>query len=164
MTDGSKNHAVADVPQGNTEEEIRQFIGIRFGTELYGIPIEKTREITKPLQITGIPGTLPHVKGLMNLHGEILCVVDVKILLNMGKIQMTEKGRIVVVKTREGLVGIFCDEVADIYDVLTKDIEPPLSTLSKEMDVSMKGQTQTRDGLMGILDIEKLLLTQEKSL
>ena len=109
-------------------------------------------------------GNASHVKGLMNLHGEILCVVDVKILLNMGKIQMTEKGRIVVVKTREGLVGIFCDEVADIYDVLTKDIEPPLSTLSKEMDVSMKGQTQTRDGLMGILDIEKLLLTQEKSL
>ena len=92
MTDGSKNHAVADVPQGNTEEEIRQFIGIRFGTELYGIPIEKNeREITKPLQITGIPGTLPHVKGLMNLHGEILCVVDIRILLNMGKTQMTER-------------------------------------------------------------------------
>lgn len=162
MTVGNKNHAVADDPQGKTAEEIRQFIGIRFGTELYGFPIEKTREITKPLQITGIPGTLPHVKGLMNLHGEILCVVDVKILLNMGKTQMTEKSRIVVVKTGEGPVGIFCDEVADIYDVSTKDIEPPLSTLSKEMDISMKGQTQTRDGLMGILDIEKLLMKQEK--
>ena len=162
MTDGDKNHAVADVSPENSVEEIRQFIGIRFGTELYGIPIEKTREITKPIRITGIPGTLPHVKGLMNLHGEILCVVDVKILLNMGKTQMTEKSRIVVVKTAEGPVGIFCDEVADIYDVSTKEIEPPLSTLSKEMDASMKGQTQTRDGLMGILDIEKLLLKQEK--
>ena len=75
---------------------------------------------------------------------------------------MTEKSRIVVVKTGEGPVGVFCDEVADIYDIATKDIEPPLSTLSKEMDVSMKGQTQTRDGLMGILDIEKLLMKQEK--
>ena len=162
MTDGSRNHAVADVSQGKSAEEIRQFIGTRFGTELYGIPVEKTREITKPLQITGIPGTLPHVKGMMNLHGEILCIVDVKILINMGKTLMTEKSRIIVVKTGEGPAGIFCDEVTDIYDVLTKDIEPPLSTLSKVMNFSMKGHTQTRDGLMGILDIEKLLMKQEK--
>ena len=75
----NKNQVVQDIPQEKGEEEILQFIGILLGKELYGIPVEKIRKIAKPLQITSIPGTDPHIMGLMNLHGEILCVVDVKI-------------------------------------------------------------------------------------
>ena len=55
-------------------DEVWQFIGIRLGNETYGIPVRKIKEITKPLQITAIPGTAPHIMGLMNLHEEILCV------------------------------------------------------------------------------------------
>ena len=111
--------------RGNIADEIQQCIGIRFGTELYGIPIEKTRGDYKAPPNDRYSGNAPISRGLMNLHGEILCVVDVKILLNMGKTQMTEKSRIIVVKTGEGPVGIFCDEITDIYDISTKDIEPP---------------------------------------
>ena len=95
--------------------------------------------------------------GLMNLHGEILCVVDVKIILNMGKMIPTENSRIVVIKTMEGPVGAFRDEVIGIYDTLRKDIEAPFSTLSNEIGNYINGQVQTYYGLMGILDIKRLL-------
>ena len=124
--------------------------------------LKKIRKIAKPLQITSIPGTAPHIMGLMNLHGEILCVVDVKVLLNMGKAIPGENSRVVVIKTAEGLVGVFCDEVIDIYDIVKKNIETALSTLSTEISSYIQGQVQIDRGLMGILDMEKLLFKQEK--
>jgi purine-binding chemotaxis protein CheW len=144
------------------QEELQQFIVIRLGKEIYGIPIEKTREVARFLQITSIPGTASYIMGLMNLHGEILCIVDIKILLNIGNAIPTENSQVVVVKTIEGPVGIFCDEVIDIYSVLKKDIEAPLSTLSSETSIYIQSQVQIDLGLMGILDIERLLFKQEK--
>ena len=158
----NKNEVVQDIPREKEGEQILQFIGIRLGKELYGIPVEKISKIAKPLQITSIPGTAPHIMGLMNLHGEILCVVDVKILLNMGKAIHGENSRVVVIKTAEGLVGIFCDEVIDIYDIVRKNIETALSTLSAEISSYIQGQVQIDCGLMGILDMERLLFKQEK--
>ena len=159
----NKNQVVQDIPQVEKEgEEIRQFIGIRLGQEIYGIAVEKIRTIAKPLQITSIPGTAPHIMGLMNLHGEILCVVNLKLLLNTRKAVPTENSRIVIVKTAEGPVGIFCDEVIDIYDIANKNIEATLSTVNTEIGVFIQGQVQIECGLMGILDIEKLLFRQEK--
>ncbi len=145
-----------------TEEESQQFIVIRLGKELYGIPTEKTREVAKPLKITKIPGTPPHIMGLMNLRGEILCIVDVKVLLNVGEMLPTETSKIIVIKTREGPVGVFCDDVIDIYTVLKKNIEAPLFTFSSQFGGCIKGEIQTGDGLLGILDIEELLFRQEK--
>ena len=158
----NKNEVVQDIPREKEGEQILQFIGIRLGKELYGIPVEKISKIAKPLQITSIPGTAPHIMGLMNLHGEILCVVDVKILLNMGKAIPAENSRVVVIKTVEGLVGVFCDEVIDIYDVVRKNIETALFTLSAEISSYIQGQVQIDCGLMGILDMEKLLFKQER--
>jgi len=158
----NKNEVVQDISQEKEGEEILQFIGIRLGKEIYGIPIEKIREVARFLQITSIPGTAPYIMGLMNLHGEILCIVDIKILLNIGNAIPTENRQVVVVKTIEGPVGIFCEEVIDIYSVLKKDIETPLSTLSSETSIYIQGQVQIDLGLMGILDIERLLFKQEK--
>ncbi len=158
----NKHEVVQDIPREKEGEQILQFIGIRLGKELYGIPVEKISKIAKPLQITSIPGTAPHIMGLMNLHGEILCVVDVKILLNMGKSVPGENSRVVVIKTAEGLVGVFCDEVIDIYDIVKKNIETALSTLSAEISNYIQGQVQIDCGLMGILDMERLLFKQER--
>ncbi|HHT9107599.1 MAG TPA: chemotaxis protein CheW [Candidatus Wunengus sp. YC63] len=159
----NKNEVAQDTPQEEKEgEEIQQFIGIQLNNEIYGIPVEKIKTIVKSLQITNIPGTPPHIMGLMNLHGEILCVVDVKVLLNMGKSVPADNSRVAVIKTAEGPVGIFCDEVIDIYDIAKRNIEAALSTLSDEISAYLQGQVQVESGLMGILDIEKLLFKQEK--
>ena len=136
----NKNEVVQDISQGKEAEEMQQFIGIRLGKEIYGIPIEKTREVARFLQITSIPGTVPQIMGLMNLHGEILCIVDIKILLNIGNAIPTENSQVVVVKTIEGPVGIFCDEIIDIYSVSKKNIETALPTLSSEMGIYIQGQ------------------------
>ena len=153
----NKNQVVQDIPQEKEEVDILQFIGIRLEKELYGIPVEKIRKIVKPLQITSIPGTAPHIMGLMNLQGEILCIADVKILLNMGKAIPAENSRVVVIKTVEGPVGVFCDEVMDIYDIVKKNIETTLPALNREIGGYVLGQVQIDNGLMGILDIERLL-------
>jgi purine-binding chemotaxis protein CheW len=158
-----RSHIIQDIPEGKeADAEIFQFIGIRLEKEIYGIEVNKVKEVAKPFQITPIPGTPSHIMGLMNLHGEILCVVDLKVLLAMGTAGSTENSKIIVVKTAEGPVGVFCDEVIDIFDIMKKDLEIPLSTLSSAMGEYIKAQAQTRCGLMGILDIEKLLYKQEK--
>ena len=162
MTDDKNQFILNDYQEEIPSEEALQLIGIRLGKELYGVLIEKIREIARLLQITTVPGTAPHIMGLMNLHGEIICVVDVKILLKMGKSVVTENSRVVVIKTIEGPVGIFCDGVTEIYDISKKDAEVCLSGLSIEKSGYINGQVQTCNGLMGILNVEELLFTREK--
>lgn len=155
---GNGSQTMQDIQQEKKrEEEIQQFVGMRLGKEIYGIPIEKTREVTRFLQIASIPGTDAYIMGLMNLRGEILCVVDIRVLLNMGNTIPSENNQIVIIKTSEGPVGVFCNEITDIYSVSKKAIETPLSTLSSEISSYIQGQVQIKDGLMGILDIERLL-------
>ncbi|MGQ3683505.1 MAG: chemotaxis protein CheW [Candidatus Loosdrechtia sp.] len=158
----NKNQAIGDFSEGKTEEEPKQFVGIRLGKELYGIPIEKTKEVVRPSQITRIPGSAPHIMGLMNLHGEILCIVEIKVLLNREKTVPSENSRVLVIKTSEGPVGVFCDEITNIYTIPHENIETILPTSGDKKTSFIQGQARVREGLMGILDIEQLLYAQER--
>ncbi|GAB4243004.1 MAG: chemotaxis protein CheW [Acidobacteriota bacterium] len=133
---------------GNEEEkELKGFLTFELGSEQYGVEILKVQEIGGVLPITRVPNTRPYLKGLVNLRGKILPVIDLRLRFGMEAAEVTEETCIIFAQVRGVEVGLLVDRVADVVDIPIEDIEPD--------------PTQSSDCLLGIGKVEgkaKLLL------
>jgi purine-binding chemotaxis protein CheW len=133
--------------------------------EDYAIPIEQVREIRSVEKITRVPKSESHVKGIMNLRGLIIPVIDVKEKLGLGaQSTSTTKQRILVTTIADSLTGLLVDEVDQVMRIQTKDIDSAPQTTS-ESHHYIKGIAKLDQRLVILLDAEVLLLgkKEEKS-
>jgi purine-binding chemotaxis protein CheW len=98
-----------------------KYLTLALGNEHYGIEILKVREIIGRMTITRVPGLREHVKGVINLRGQVVSVVDLRMRLGLEPVQPTEHTCIVVVETRSGgtkvNTGLIVDRVLEVLDV-----------------------------------------------
>ncbi|MFI5407533.1 MAG: chemotaxis protein CheW [Nitrososphaerales archaeon] len=126
--------------------------------ENYAIPIEQIREIRAVESITKVPKAKSYVKGIMNLRGQIIPVIDVKekLVLDSDTNSNSSKQRILVAEINNSLAGLLVDEVDQVMKIQTKDVEPaPQGTLESHNYV--KGIAKSDKKLIVLLDVEKLL-------
>jgi purine-binding chemotaxis protein CheW len=126
--------------------------------EEYAIPIEQVREIRAVESITKIPKAKSYVKGIMNLRGLIIPVIDVKEKLGViSEVNSNAaKQRILVAEVNGTLTGFLVDEVDQVMRLQTKDMEQaPQNVL--ESHNYIKGIAKTNDKLIILLDVAKLL-------
>ncbi len=131
--------------------------------EDYAIPIEQVREIRSVEKITRVPRSESHVKGIMNLRGLIIPVIDVKEKLGLGTHTTTNsKQRILVANIADSLTGLLVDEVDQVMRIQTKDIDsaPQSATESHHY---IKGIAKLDQRLIILLDAEALLLGKRES-
>lgn len=131
--------------------------------EDYAIPIEQVREIRSVEKITRVPRSESYVKGIMNLRGLIIPVIDVKEKLGLGTHNtITTKQRILVANIADSLTGLLVDEVDQVMRIQTKDIDssPQGATESHHY---IKGIAKLDQRLIILLDIESLLLGKKES-
>ena len=132
--------------------------------EDYAIPIEQVREIRSVEKITRVPRSESHVKGIMNLRGLIIPVIDVKEKLGLGTHTTTDsKQRILVANIADSLTGLLVDEVDQVMRIQTKDIDsaPQGATESHHY---IKGVAKLDQRLIILLDAEALLLGKRESI
>ncbi|MDG7049881.1 MAG: purine-binding chemotaxis protein CheW [Nitrososphaerota archaeon] len=132
--------------------------------EDYAIPIEQVREIRSLEKITRVPRSESHVKGIMNLRGLIIPVIDVKEKLGLGTHTATDsKQRILVANIADSLTGLLVDEVDQVMRIQTKDIDsaPQSATESHHY---IKGIAKLDQRLVILLDAEALLLGKRESI
>jgi purine-binding chemotaxis protein CheW len=134
-----------------------QYLTFTLGEEEYGVEILKVQEIKGYSSITPIPNTPAHVKGVMNLRGTIIPVVDLRMKLGMAEASCTPFTVIVVVKVGAKTVGLVMDAVSDVLDVPKDDIEatPDFGVAVDTGFISGLAKAGTR--LIVLLDIEKVL-------
>ena len=126
--------------------------------ENYAIPIEQIREIRAIESITKVPKAKSYVKGIINLRGHIIPVIDVKekLVLESNANIHTSKQRILVAEVNNSLTGLLVDEVDQVMMIQTKDIEPaPQGALESHNYV--KGIAKSDKKLIVLLDVAKLL-------
>ena len=131
--------------------------------EDYAIPIEQVREIRSVEKITRVPRSESHVKGIMNLRGLIIPVIDVKEKLGLGTHTAADsKQRILVANIADSLTGLLVDEVDQVMRIQTKDIDsaPQGATESHHY---IKGIAKLDQRLIILLDAEALLLGKRES-
>jgi len=138
-----------------------QFLTFNLGDELYGVDILRVQEIKGYTAVTKIPNTPPHVKGVLNLRGTIVPIVELRTKFGMPTIDYTAFTVIIVVVVRDKVMGLVVDSVSDVLNIDKKDIQPP-PQFGAKVDVSfLNGIGKSGDKLVALLDMDRLLLDDE---
>lgn len=144
-------------PQIGMTTNDNQFLTFNLGDELYGVDILRVQEIKGYTAVTKIPNTPAHIKGVLNLRGTIVPIVELRTKFGMPTIEYTMFTVIVVVVVKEKIMGLVVDAVSDVLNIENKDIQPPPQFGSK-MDVSfMNGIGKSGDKLVALLNMDRLL-------
>ncbi|MFZ0430495.1 MAG: chemotaxis protein CheW [Acidobacteriota bacterium] len=133
------------------DRNARSFLTFLLGSEQYGVEILKVQEIIGLLPITRVPNARSHIKGLVNLRGKILMVIDLRLRFGMEDVEPTEESCIIFVRVQQIEMGLIVDKVSDVLDIPEDDID--------------KDQTFSTDCLLGIGKVDgkaRLLLDLDK--
>lgn len=134
-----------------------QYLTFRLGDEEYGLEILKVQEIRAVSPITPVPNTPPSVKGVMNLRGTIIPVLDLRTRLGMTEIAHSRFTVIIVVLMGTRSVGLVVDSVCDVLAIAKADIEPA-ATFAGGQEVSfVAGLAHAAERLVVLLDLEAIL-------
>jgi purine-binding chemotaxis protein CheW len=147
--------------QASTVNEYMTFI---LGKMKYAIELPKIREIlTYPDMITPLPNTTQWVKGLINLRGEVVPILDVRIKFNTGEIIYDENTAVIAVITNDNrMLGIVVDKVDDVQNIDITSLSPVASMGSAIPSQYLKGYVRLEDNQMLVLmDIEAVIDKQE---
>lgn len=131
-----------------------QFIEMAIGQEHYAIGIDRIREIIRLQNITSIPHSRPHVKGVIHLRGNIVPVISLRILLGLPEDKPTKAARIVIVKDGDESVGVIVDRVTQVAVYSCLHVPPDSGEDSKSY-VQRIGQNDQH--LAAVLNMDKIL-------
>ena len=139
----------------------QQFLTFNLAEEFYGVDILKVQEIKGYTNVTKIPNTPDYLKGVLNLRGTIVPIVDLRMKFGMGVTEPTSFTVVVVVNVRNRVMGFLVDAVSDVLDLNAKDIQPP-PQLGNTVDISfVAGIGNSNDHLVTLLDIDRVLTDDE---
>jgi len=152
-------------PGGLAEEG--KYLTFALGAEEYGLEILKVREIIGYMDVTAVPRTPPHVKGVINLRGQVIPVVDLRLKFGMPEAEVTDQTCIIVVEIRQAdktfNTGIVVDRVSEVLDITTDQIEDP-PQLGSTVEVNfILGMAKVGEAVKILLDIDKVLGNGELS-
>lgn len=154
------SNAVASEPVRSASKG-GKYLTFALGKEEYGLEILKVREIIGYMEITAVPRTPPYVKGVINLRGQVISVVDLRTKFNMDAAQKTDETCIIVVETRQNgrkvSTGIIVDHVSEVLDIAAEKIEDPPSFDSSVNTDFILGMGKIGDSVKILLDIDRVL-------
>lgn len=137
--------------------EPRQFLTFTLHEEEYAIDILKVQEIKGMSKITPIPNAPAHVKGVMNLRGTVVPVIDLRRRFSMASVEADNLTVIIVVNVGKQVAGLVVDTVSDVLNFSMQDVEPT-PELAGGMDTSfITGLAKVEERLVTLLNIDKLL-------
>ena len=145
-----------------------KFLTFALGSEEYAIPIQKVIEIIGIMDITSIPRTPAFIKGVINLRGKIIPVMDLRLKFDLEEKEYNQRTCIVVVEIEladsKRLVGIVVDTVSEVVNIQKNDIEPPPKYGGAVDTVFLTGMGKFKGKVILLLDIEQILSGEEKVL
>jgi purine-binding chemotaxis protein CheW len=125
--------------------------------EEYGVDVRQVQEIRRMSEITSVPRAPEFVRGVINLRGRILPVLDLKRKLGLGEVEAGRATRIVVVRVGERLLGLLVDGASQVLKVAVSRIEPPPEEVLERGGDYIRGVAKLDDRLIILVDLERLL-------
>ena len=143
-----------------------KYMTFKLADESYGIEILKVRELIRLMEITKVPGTKPFIRGVINLRGKVIPVVDPRCKFRMGDLKATEQTVIIVVqfsfREAELTMGILVDEVLEVLSISQQNIEPPPDFGTGAIDTEyILGVGKDDKKVVLLLDIGRVLSAEE---
>lgn len=153
------NEAVQQEEQGRNLEG--KYLTFALGKEEYGIGILKVREIIGLMDITAVPHTPHYIKGVINLRGRVIPVLDLRIKFDMPEREYDERTCIIVVEVQgpSGAVqvGMLVDSVSEVLNISGEEIEPPPAFGGSTDTGNIMGMAKVKDKVKILLDIDLVI-------
>jgi len=153
-----------------------QYSTFRLGDRLFGLDLMMIREINRILEITPVPHAREHLRGLINLRGQIVTILDLGVRLGLPRQDVGEESHNVILKTSAelaairqepghgaplatsaDLVGFLVDAIGDVVEADAATIEPPSANVSAAEGRFLAGVIKTDAGLLVLLDVREIL-------
>jgi purine-binding chemotaxis protein CheW len=141
----------------NTDAESLDLATFYVRGSAYGIDLLKIQEINKLLILTPVPGAPSYVRGILNLRGQIVTVIDLGYKLGLPETIVDAKGRNIIVRSRGEHIGLLVEQISEVIRVNIDEVEAPPANMNGIEGSFFHGVIKTDDRLIGILDIEKVL-------
>lgn len=134
-----------------------QFLTFILKGQVYGVPIESVQEINRMIEITEVPRTSDFVKGVINLRGKVIPVVDLRLKFGMAEAELTRNSCIVVIEGDNGDIGIIVDAVNSVTNFSAEQVQPPPSMGNDEHINFVIGMGKSDDRVVILVDIVSCL-------
>ena len=145
----------------NLEVESKQYIVTKLDTEQYGIDISYVDNIVRMTRITRVPKSQPYFKGIINLRGEVIPVMSLRLKFGLSDDEVTNATRIIIIKL-DGSIGLLVDEVKEVVTLSDDSIEKPSNSNNSEKAKYLLGVGRTHDTLISLLNMQNVIIEKEK--
>jgi len=152
-------------PDSSSQNMAGKYLSFFLASEEFGIGILKVREIIGMMKITAVPQTPEYVKGVINLRGTIIPIIDLRCKFEMKATDFSERTCIIVVE-KEGVSGSFqagliVDSVSEVITIGAGEIEPPIVLGEAQQNHYILGIAKLNNGVKMLLDIDHLVNSRE---
>lgn len=166
MSESSTELTRAVVDQGQAaQEEAAQFLTFVLGEELYGVDILRVQEIMGWNPVTRIPNTPEYLRGVLNLRGSIVPILDLRMRFDMEQADYTPTTVVIVLSVQQGneerTLGVVVDGVSDVINVPAENIKPAPDFGTAVNTEFIDGLATVEEQMVMLLDIDKLLSIEE---
>ena len=139
--------------------ETTQFIVIKLGDEQYGIDIKYIDNIVRMQHITRVPKVDAYLKGVINLRGEVIPVMSIRIKMGLEPDVETKSSRIIILKLEQhGTIGVIVDEVKEVVTLESDQVERMAYDSKEDKDSFLCGIGKCEGGLISLLDLNAVVL------
>ena len=145
---------LAQQPEPESTGASLELVVFRVAGETYGVESAHVREVYALKDLTPVPCTPPFVVGIVNVRGQILSVIDIKVFFDLPEQGITDLNRVVILQSERMAFGILADTVLGARRVPVSELQPSLPTLTEVREQYLRGVTEDR---LVVLDAEALL-------
>ena len=151
---GQKGRSVVEASEEKT------YVAFLIDREEYGLPVESVREVLRVGEVTRVPQAPAHIRGVTNVRGSILPVVEIRTRIGLPPLDPGPSARIVVLEVGERALGLLVDRVTRVAKVKVSEIEPPPAEVVTARTDYVVGVAKGPEGLLILLDPGKTLVVK----
>jgi len=146
-----------DTQVSRTTAEVRQLINFAVGSEEYGLELSRVKEVIRTRQVTWLPKAPASVKGVINLRGDVIPIVDLRERLGLSAHEQTAASRVIVVEVQGCMVGMVVDVANQVVRVPADQFDPPPPILGDVDRAIVSAVGKIGDRLVIMIDVDRLL-------
>ncbi len=163
-TKGEKAANANSVTEDVADGEVIQLVSFMLDEVEYGVDILAVHEILRYPELTRLPNTPNFIKGVINLRGNVIPVVDVRIRFGFPKGKITDLTRIIVVETGGKHVGLLVDNVYQVVRIPVVNVDPPSELMVGVSEEFISGIGRLKDRLIVLLNMSHIIFLEEKEI
>lgn len=155
----AKEEVLVSASEGEHDAQKGKYVTFKSGNEYFGLKIQYVNEIIVFQEITAVPESEPYVKGLINLRGKIIPVIDVRLRFGQEPFPYTDRTCIIVIHVKDTVVGLIVEKIAEVVEIQEENIlpAPTLGHAEKSQNQYVYAIGKVGDKVKLLLDPDRLL-------